>query len=140
MGTQCTPKQLEFHGFGRREVVARFDGGRLTSDGVAILLREVDRRLGLTRRVADCFTDYRDPIKVEHSVLEMVTHHPCAFLEKAHGGRTTHPARAAGNHRHLVFKSHFFAPRLDAISPQDRGCVAPNRPACRRSGGTTASW
>ena len=32
-GTQCTPAQLEFHALGRRGVVGRFDGGRLTSDG-----------------------------------------------------------------------------------------------------------
>ena len=73
MSTQCTPPPLEFHTFGRRQVVGRFDAGRLTSDGGTILLREVDRRLELMRRVAGCFTDYRDPDKVEHSVLELVT-------------------------------------------------------------------
>ena len=73
MDTQCTPTQLEFHAFGRRQIVGRFDAGRLTSDGGAILLREVDRRLALMQRIADCFADYRDPRKVEHSVLEMVT-------------------------------------------------------------------
>ena len=73
MGTQCTPTQFEFHAFGRRQIVGRFDAGRLTSDGGAILLREVDRRLGLMRRIAGCFTDYRDPNKIEHSVLELVT-------------------------------------------------------------------
>ena len=72
MGTQCTPAQLEFHGLGRREVVGRFDGGRLTSDGGGILLREVDRRLGLMDRVARCFADHRDPRKVEHAVSELV--------------------------------------------------------------------
>ena len=72
MSTQCTPTQLQFHPFGRRQVVARFDGGRLTSDGGAVLLREVDRRLGLTRRLAGCFADGRQPGKVEHSVRELV--------------------------------------------------------------------
>ena len=72
MSTQCTPTQLEFHGFGRREVVARFDGGRLTSDGGGILLREVDRRLGLMAGIARCFADHRDPRKVEHTVSELV--------------------------------------------------------------------
>ena len=42
MATQCTPTQLPFHPFGRREVVARFDAGHLTSDGGALLLREAD--------------------------------------------------------------------------------------------------
>ena len=64
MATQCTPAQLEFHGFGRRGVVARFDGGRLTSDGGGMLLREVDRRLGLMARIARCFEDHRDRRKV----------------------------------------------------------------------------
>ena len=61
MSTQCTPPPLEFYAFGRRQVVDRFNAGRLPSDGGTILLREVDRWLGLTRRVASCFTDYRDP-------------------------------------------------------------------------------
>ena len=73
MSTQCTPPPLAFHAFGRRQVVGRFDAGRLTSDGGILLLREVDRRLGLMGRVAGCFSDYRDPDKVEHSVLERVT-------------------------------------------------------------------
>ena len=64
MNTQCTPAQLEFHAFGRREVVARFDAGRLTSDGGGILLREVDRQLGLMAGIARCFADHRDPRKV----------------------------------------------------------------------------
>ena len=72
MATQCTPVQLEFHGFGRRGVVARFDGGRLTSDGGGMLLREVDRRLGLMARIARCFEDHRDRRKVEHSARELV--------------------------------------------------------------------
>ena len=44
MPTQCTATQLQFHPFGRREVVARFDAGYLSSDGGALLLREADRR------------------------------------------------------------------------------------------------
>jgi len=39
--TDCTPGQLEFQGFGRRQVVAAFDGGRQTSDGGVLLLREI---------------------------------------------------------------------------------------------------
>ncbi len=72
MSTQCTPAQLEFHAFGRREVAARFDGGRLSSDGGGVLLREADRRLGLMDRIAGCFADYRDPRKVEHTAAELV--------------------------------------------------------------------
>ena len=41
MNTECKPKQLEFQSLGRREVIGRFDGGRITSDGGGLLLREV---------------------------------------------------------------------------------------------------
>jgi hypothetical protein len=63
---------LDFHALGRREVVGRFDGGRLSSDGGGLLLREVDLRLGLLHRLAGCFSDYRNPNSVEHSVHALV--------------------------------------------------------------------
>jgi len=72
MTTQCTPTQLEFHPFGSRQVIGRFDGGRITSDGGGLLLREVDRRLGLLDRLGGCFTDHRNPNSVEHSVYDLV--------------------------------------------------------------------
>ena len=72
MSTQCNPAQLEFHALGRREVVGRFDGGRITSDGGGVLLREVDQRLGMLERLARCFSDYRNPNSVEHSAAELV--------------------------------------------------------------------
>jgi hypothetical protein len=72
MDTQCNPTQLEFHALGRRDVVGRFDGGRITSDGGGLLLREVDQCLGLLNRLAACFTDYRNPNSIEHSVQALV--------------------------------------------------------------------
>jgi hypothetical protein len=41
MGTECTVAALHFQAVARRTVQARFDGGTLTSDGGAVLLREV---------------------------------------------------------------------------------------------------
>ena len=73
MPTECTAKQLEFHGLGRREVVARFDGGSISSDGGGLLLREVERRVGILRRFADCFVDHRRADLIEHSVSELVS-------------------------------------------------------------------
>lgn len=70
--TQCTSKQLEFHDLGRREIVARFDGGEISSDGGALLLREVDQRLGLLPRLAQCFTDYRNPMLIDHDVQSLL--------------------------------------------------------------------
>ncbi len=72
MTTECNPEQLEFHALGRRKVIGRFDGGRITSDGGGLLLREVDKRLGLLDRLATCFTDYRNPNSIEHSVQALV--------------------------------------------------------------------
>ena len=72
MATHCTPQQLEFEGLGRRRIVARFDGGRMTSDGGALLLREADHLFNVTQRVADAFVDYRDPGRIEHDVTTLV--------------------------------------------------------------------
>jgi hypothetical protein len=72
MDTQCTEIQLEMQGLGRRKVHLDFNGGHVSSDGGALLLRAVDDRLKLTERFAACFTDYRQPRLVEHSVLELV--------------------------------------------------------------------
>ena len=72
MKTECIPAQLEFQGAAGRSVVGAFDGGHLSSDGGALLLREVDARFGITRRLAQCFTDHRDQDLIEHSVVELV--------------------------------------------------------------------
>jgi hypothetical protein len=53
-------------------VTARFDGGAITSDAGGLLLREVETKTGLLRRLAACFTDYRDPDLVEHTVYELL--------------------------------------------------------------------
>ena len=57
----------------RRRVVARFDGGAITSDAGALLLRETDRRIGLLGRLAACFADRRDPERIEHRVGELIS-------------------------------------------------------------------
>jgi hypothetical protein len=52
--------------------VARFDGGDISSDAGALLLREAERATGLIDHVAACFTDHRDPRYVEHSLEELL--------------------------------------------------------------------
>jgi hypothetical protein len=54
-------------------VVANFSGGQLTSDGGLILVAEVDRRYRISARVAECFTDYRDPAQVQHELRDLVS-------------------------------------------------------------------
>jgi len=63
---------MEFQGLGRRRVEAAFDGGHVSSDGGALLLREADVRLDLCRRFAQCFTDHRHAAFVEHPVESLV--------------------------------------------------------------------
>jgi hypothetical protein len=65
-------ERFEFEAVARRAVVACFDGGDITSNAGALLLGQVDRGLGLTRRFAACFTDPRDPRFVEHRVETLV--------------------------------------------------------------------
>jgi len=48
---------MEFKGLGRRKVVAAFDGGHISSNGGALLLRETDARFGITPQLAACFID-----------------------------------------------------------------------------------
>ena len=70
--TKCNREPLTFSSLSRRKISADFDGGRLTSDAGALLLREVDRRLGLTQALAGCITDPRDPDKIVHDVQTML--------------------------------------------------------------------
>jgi hypothetical protein len=70
--TECTQSSFEFQAHFSREVVARFDGGTMTSDAGAVLLRETDRRLNLLPRLAACFEDRRQPWLISHTVQAMV--------------------------------------------------------------------
>ena len=68
----CGENQLEFQGLGCRKVVAQFDGGTISSDGGALLLREVDLRASVLERFACCFDDLRNRSYVALSNSEWV--------------------------------------------------------------------
>lgn len=70
--TECIQSSFGFEASGRREVVARFDGGTISSDGGALLLRQTDKRLNLLPRLAECFLDGRNQDQVKHTVQEML--------------------------------------------------------------------
>jgi len=70
--TECTQNSFEFQGLFSRQVIARFDGGTITTDAGALLLRETDRRMNLLERFSQCFLDGRNPWLVRHSVRQML--------------------------------------------------------------------
>jgi hypothetical protein len=72
MPTECNAERFAFAPVAGRAVVASFAGGAMTSDAGALLLGATDRVLGLTRRLAACFKDSRDPAYVEHTVETLV--------------------------------------------------------------------
>ena len=72
MTAECSRVVLEFHPLKRREIRARFDGGAITSDGGGLLLRDVEKRTGIIRQFAACFSDHRDPDRIDHTVWELV--------------------------------------------------------------------
>ncbi len=61
MPTECSADLFEFAPVERRAVVAGFDGGAITSDAGALLLRATDGTIGLMDRFAACFIDRRRP-------------------------------------------------------------------------------
>jgi hypothetical protein len=72
MRTECNQFVFGFHPLKRREIRAEFNGGAISSDGGGLLLREVEKRIGMLRQFAACFTDYRNADLIEHTVEEMV--------------------------------------------------------------------
>lgn len=79
METQCITEQMQFQQLGRRAVIGKFDGGAISSDGGGLLLREVDKRTGISERLARCFRDYRKQERIEHPVLSMIRQRICGI-------------------------------------------------------------
>ena len=67
MKTVCHT-QLRFERLFGKEVIAQFAGGRMTSDGGALLLREIDRKYEITKSAANCIDDPRNPEKITHDL------------------------------------------------------------------------
>lgn len=68
----CTGEKVEFASLGRRAVEAAFEGGDVSSDGGVLLLRKLERRLGLLKAVASVLADPRDPERVTHATADML--------------------------------------------------------------------
>lgn len=68
----CSAKRIEFEPFGRRRIEASFSGGEISSDGGLLLLRQLERRVGLIDAVARVLSDPRDPERIEHTLRDLL--------------------------------------------------------------------
>lgn len=69
---KCTTDEMEFGRLGRRVIEANFQGGAISSDGGVMLLRQVDRRIGLSATVAAALDDPRAPERITHELRDLV--------------------------------------------------------------------
>jgi hypothetical protein len=72
MKTQCNEHLFAFQAQNRRDVVATFDGGTISTDGGALLLQQVEQLTGIIAGFAKCFTDHRNQDLIEHTVKQLV--------------------------------------------------------------------
>ncbi|MFM7516200.1 MAG: IS1380 family transposase [Pirellula sp.] len=70
--TECPQQALFFPRVQGRDVVVKFDAGHISSDGGAILLGKVERRFRIIEQFADCFTDFRDSERIDHSLIALL--------------------------------------------------------------------
>jgi hypothetical protein len=77
MPTECNRDLFGYEAVEGRQVVAAFDGGRITSDAGALLLGAANRAIGLVWRLAGCFADGRAQELVEHRVETMLMQRIC---------------------------------------------------------------
>ena len=69
---ESTLSPFGFPAVARKKVSAAFDGGMLSSDGGVLLLRDVEKELGIARRLSSCLKDRRDPDLIKHTIEEML--------------------------------------------------------------------
>jgi hypothetical protein len=69
--THCNLKMTSFSSLGSKKIEADFNGGRITSDTGALLLREIEQQTGLIKAMNKAIPDPRDPARIEHD------QHPC---------------------------------------------------------------
>lgn len=73
MSTQCNGQQLTLQGIDKRNIVIKNDASVNSSDGGLLLLGKLEQRFGIIERLAQCFTDSRDPSRVKHSLKSLLS-------------------------------------------------------------------
>ena len=129
MSPQCnadeSQQEFDFGKHFQRQVTARFDGGRISCDGGAVLLGEVDRRLGLLDRLAACFQDRRDPERIEHSVSELVKQRVYAIALGYEGLNDHDQLRSDPLLALLTGKRDLLGEERQRDATATRNCIAP---------------
>lgn len=69
--TKCKKETTRFSSLKRKKILADFSGGKITSDAGALLLREVDKRIGLINAISNCIPDPRNPSFTKHDQRAM---------------------------------------------------------------------
>ena len=72
INTQCKSNKLKFQDLGLKNVIAAFDGGNITSDAGALILREIEKVNNFIKDFSSCFTDYRNQELIEHKLEELL--------------------------------------------------------------------
>jgi hypothetical protein len=72
INTEYTAESYSFGQLHRRPVVANFSGPEITSDGGVILISQMDQHYRISERLAGCFTDQRDPSRVQHELKDLI--------------------------------------------------------------------
>ena len=70
--TKCTQESFDFPAVKRRTVEVNFQGGDITSDGGVLLLRQMDKRLGLSEAVSQALEDKRRQASCKHDSLSLL--------------------------------------------------------------------
>jgi hypothetical protein len=65
--------QFNLGKFKGKEIIANFSGGSITSNAGIILIAELDKKLKISHRFANCFQDYRNSSYIDYSVEQLVT-------------------------------------------------------------------
>ena len=63
---------MNFGWLKKRKIVANFKGGDITSDGGILLVKQIDNKIGLTRKISKVIKDFRVKGKCKHSLVSIL--------------------------------------------------------------------
>ena len=127
--SDCSPKQLCFPPIAGQTIRADFEGGALSSDFGALLLRGIDRQVGLTERLAAAIHDKRHQSYIDHPLRDLLAqriYQIAAGYADANDANSLRrdPMFKLGVERSPLDPTHDFSQCPDVLSPG-----APNRPS-----------